>query len=238
MVPHAPRLAGGLARRSDAEQKVSVDPQQTPAASITPYMTTPGVSPQVQAASPLSPEHIHALHYAQAGSRKIRRAVGVARFDGWSIAVFAALTFLFGIGSAWGIIMGLGMGAIAAVELHSANRLQQLDPRALRRLSINQLVLAAVLIIYALWQIGAEYTGHGTYAQLVSSDPQLASLDAPIESLTRLATLAAYGGVIAIAIFGQGGLALYYHMRRKHLTAYLAQTPPWIIEMQRANVQL
>jgi len=40
-------------------------------------------------------------------------------------------------------------------------------------------------------------------------------------------------GLIAVALLVQGGTALYYFSRQKHLLRYLQQTPPWIQQMQR-----
>ena len=52
----------------------------------------------------------------------------------------------------------------------------------------------------------------------------------------RLIMIAVYGCLMAVAVFGQGSMVLYYLTRRKHLKDYVAQTPPWIIQMQREGV--
>src|SRR4051794_40425315 len=100
----------------------------------------------------LSAEHLLDLQRARAALRKVRRAISVASFDGWTIGAFAALTLIFGLTSASSVIMGLAMGAVAYVELRSAGRLRRLDPNAARMLGFNQLALGAVLITYALWR--------------------------------------------------------------------------------------
>ena len=58
---------------------------------------------------------------------------------------------------------------------------------------------------------------------------------APVEDLTRMLSVAVYGGVIAFALFAQGGMALYYFTRGKHVRAYLAETPAWVVTVQRAG---
>ena len=57
----------------------------------------------------------------------------------------------------------------------------------------------------------------------------------PVEGLTRLITLAIYGGMIAVAVFAQGGLALYYFTRGKYVRAYVQQTPEWVLAVQKAG---
>ena len=57
----------------------------------------------------------------------MRRAVNVARFDGWTIGLFGALTLLFGLTTLSGVLLGGGMIAVAAFELRGANRLARLD---------------------------------------------------------------------------------------------------------------
>src|SRR4051794_30754697 len=97
--------------------------------------------PPIPSAAPpqLTAEHFRQIAEARTGWRRVRRAVGVARFDGWSIGVFGALTALFSITSPSGLLLGLGMVAVAAVELWSATRLGRLDPKAARVLGFNQL---------------------------------------------------------------------------------------------------
>ena len=41
---------------------------------------------------------------------------------------------------------------------------------------------------------------------------------------------------MAVGVFGQGGLALYYATRAKLVRAYIEETPSWIVDMQRAGV--
>ena len=68
-----------------------------------------------------------------------------------------------------------------------------------------------------------------------ATDPALAKALAPIEDLMRLVTLAANAGLIAVAVLAQGGLAAYYFSRVKHVQAYLAQTPAWVVAVQKSG---
>jgi hypothetical protein len=187
------------------------------------------------AVPPLSAEHLFQLEAARKAARRIRRAVAVASGDGWSVAAFAALTFVFGLGSVTSAVMGVGMGVIAFVELRAAGRLRRFDAGAARVLGFNQVALACLLVAYAVWRIYSVLTGPGEYAAYAASDPQLGQMLKPVEDLTRLISLAVYAAVVAVAVFFQGGMALYYFTRAKHVRDYLAQTPAWVIAVQQAG---
>src|SRR5688572_15560261 len=118
--------------------------------------------------SPLSEDHLRQLAAANFALRKIRRVASIARFDGWTVAVFAALTALFGLTQPITLLIALVMAAIAAVELRGADKLQRLDLTAPRTLAINQLALAVLLILYAASRIYAELTGPGIYDTLAA----------------------------------------------------------------------
>jgi len=189
--------------------------------------------------SPLSPQHIWQINEARKSSRKIRRAINVARFDGWTLAIAAGLTVVFSIGDISGMAIGLILGLIAGVELYSANRLRVLQPESARVLGFNQIALALLLIIYSTWRIYSELSGKGEMAE-IGNDPMVAQTlkDSGITQLVTMTVIAIYSGLIAIAICAQGGLAIYYFTRVKHIRKHLAQTPQWIIEMQKADISI
>lgn len=165
----------------------------------------------------------------------------MARFDGWTIALFALLTLAFGFNSVAGVLMGLAMGGVAFVELRAAGRLQRLEAGAARTLGLNQLLLATVLSIYALWSIRQVMAGHDGLAEAIAAEPQLSELLngdtlGDVKSIVRQVMLLVYGGLIAVAVLGQGGLAMYYFSREKRLRDHLSRTPPWIVSMQKTGV--
>lgn len=157
----------------------------------------------------------------------------MALFDGWSIAVFAILTFIGGIFGAVGFLLGALMGVIAFVELFHANRLRSLDVRAPRALMINQIVFACLLIAYAGWNL---LFPAAMSAEIQASARDLKSIGIDFESMNRAINQLFYGGLIIVAVFGQGSLALFYWRRQKMVREYLSQTPQWIVQMQRAGV--
>ena len=186
----------------------------------------------------LSEENLQQLALARTGGRKVRRAISVASFDGWTIGVFAALTLLFSLTDLSGLFVGLGLGMIACIELRGANKLRRLEPKAVRMLAFNQIALGILLLVYSVWRIVVVMKSDGAYAAVGASDPQLARMLQPVENLTRMISLAVYAALIGIAVFAQGGLALFYFTREKHLQAYLMKTPAWIVAMQRAGITI
>ena len=172
---------------------------------------------------------------AHLAAKKVRRAVGVATADAWMIAIFAGLSFVCGLFSGVsGVVVGMAMAVIAWYEFDGAGRLRRLDPAAPKRLGYNQLAFAGLIVAYALWSLHSELAGGGFSQELEQYKEQLGDM----EGLTRMLAYAVYGTLIAVAVLAQGGTALYYFSREKHVQAYVAATPPWIIEMQRSGAAL
>lgn len=191
----------------------------------------PAVSALVAPPAPANPIEIQQqLAAAQVAAKTIRRATAIATADAWMIAVFAALSFVCGLFSGVsGVVVGMAMACIAWFEFDGAARLRRLDLTGPKRLGINQLAFAGLIIAYSLWSLRSELTGGGLSAELAPYKADLGDL----EGLTRTIAYALYGTLITVAILVQGGTALYYFSREKHLRQYLARTPAWIIEMQR-----
>ena len=189
-------------------------------------------------ASPLSAEHLRQMQDARVRAKKIRRCVALANFDGWSVGAFGALTLLFGVFTLTGWLLGGGMLAVAYVELNTVGSVKRLEPSAARRLGWNQLALAGLLLSYAGWSLYAAWFGPDPLASTIAAAPETAELLAPYSSLARLIRVAVYIALAAVAIFAQGGTALYYFTREKHIRAYREQTPSWIVELQQGGGQL
>jgi hypothetical protein len=200
-----------------------------------PLPQAPPAAPPNPAGQPLSPEHLRQLAAAQALGKKLARAVNVALFDGWAIATFATLTFLLGLGSVSGMLVGAAMGVIAYFELRGAKGLRRLDLQAARTLGYNQVALGSLLIAYALWSLVRELTGAGEYATLAASDPQLGDALKPIEALTRMLSVAVNLGLIVVSLIAQGSLAAYYFSRVRYIRTYVEQTPAWIVAIQKTG---
>jgi hypothetical protein len=206
-----------------------------PPVQTAPPPTLPYAAPAFPAAGPLTEEHLRQLEAARVAAKKIRRAVNVARGDGWTVGLFGALTFLFGLGSVSAALVGSGMAVIAFVEVRAANKLRGFEPGAARVLGLNQLALAGLLFAYAVFGIVSVLFGPSEYAAIVAQEPDVGKALGPIEDLTKTIAIAVYVVVILVAVFFQGGMALYYFGRAKVVRAYLAQTPAWVIAVQRAG---
>jgi hypothetical protein len=189
----------------------------------------------------LTPEQMRQLAVARAGGSTIRWCRGMALFDAYTIALFALISILSGYNSLPGLFIGFGLGIVAWVEFRAVAALGQLKPEAVRHLGYNQLALAAVLIVYAVWNLALPgQNGIAAAINAAGADPQTQ------QQLRQMLGGDAgdffnwliYGSLIAIAVFVQGGTALYYLSREKRVRAYVEQTPDWIQQMQKAGVRV
>jgi hypothetical protein len=192
------------------------------------------------AAAPVgfSAAQLQELADARLRAKKLRRACSMAAFDGWATAIFAALSLVGGLVSlsVSGLLVGAGLATIAYVEFRGRAMLRRLDDRAPSWLGYNQVGFAGLLIVYALWNLWSIHHDPSQIQSAVASDPQLAEMLGPIEDMVRLVFVLVYVTLIAVAVFVQGGTAWFYFSRAKHLRAYLAQTPEWILAMHRAGI--
>lgn len=210
---------------------------RVPAQPVSPPVARPVASapaPPADADSgPLSQEHLRELDLARKRFRKIRRAAGVATFNGWTVGVFAAPSLLIGLFSLTSLLIGIALAAVTYNEFAGARMLRQLDMRAPRRLALGQLGLCGVLIAYALWSIHSLQTGNAYEAALAAGGQATAIVES-IQRFERMITLVVYGGLIVGSILFQGGTAWYYLSLARYINAYVTQTPSWILELERA----
>jgi len=211
-------------------------PPHAPAMPVMPMMPAGAAA----AAPGLSPEQLKQIADARKRSAKIRKGVTVALFDGWSVAVFAGLTLLGGLlGLSWvGILLGGGMAAAAFVELKAVNRLRALDATVTKTLAWNQVFLGGLLFSYAVYSLVLIYTGRTELAKQLEAYPEMADMAVNVNQIAKLIGLLVYGTLITVAVVCQGGTALFYLSRRKHIEAYLRETPQWIIDAQRAGMPM
>jgi len=196
----------------------------------------PGENGQtVSGQGPLSANHLAELDIAKRRAKKIRRAAKVATFGGWTTGIFAAFSLLFGLFSLTSLLLGIAFSIVAFNEFAGAKMLRRLDPRAVRRLSLNQVFFCSVLIAYSVWSIiAALHNPNPLTSQLPDSGEVMDALG-PIADMETNIMLVLYGSIIPLSLIFQGGTAWYYHTRRKHLLAYTRKTPAWIIELQKRS---
>jgi hypothetical protein len=187
-------------------------------------------------AAPLDERHYEALRDAKTRRKKIDRAIAVASFNGWSIGIFAALSALFlplSL-SLLGVLVTLGLGAVAYHEFKGRRMLRALDVRGPRLLGFNQIGFGVVIVGYCVWNLAVELGGPGAYAQTIQEHPELGEILGSTEGLYRMAVVLVYGTVIVLTIPYQALMAWYYFSRSKHLETYIRQTPGWVTDLERA----
>jgi hypothetical protein len=183
---------------------------------------------------PLSAEHHRELALAKERGAKVRRAAGVAAFNGWITGVIAAcsaLVLLFSPGIV-NVLATAGLAAVAYNEFRGRNRLLAFEPSGATLLGWNQLGLLAMITTYCGWMIYTSLTG----PLPVSADTReaLKMLEMDLNEF-RYFYAAFYGLVILLSVLFQGLNAAYYFSRRKHVEAYVRETPQWVRDVQRAT---
>jgi hypothetical protein len=185
---------------------------------------------------PLTEEHHHELALANGRAKKIRRAAGVAAFNGWVTGIFAALSAPFALFSFAGFLVTVGLSVIAYNEFRGRKRLLQFDSSSPTLLGWNQVALLTVIIVYCFWMLYVGLTSAGPFASEMEANPKLGaalgSLD-EFDYVYKLLVAAVYGTVIVLSVIFQGLNALYYFTRRKHAEAYVQETPDWVLDLQR-----
>jgi hypothetical protein len=160
----------------------------------------------------------------------LRRVLKFSRLNGWSVAVFAGLSTLVALafGEPMGIAVSLLVTLGGALEVHGYRLLKRRNIDGLRWLIRSQLVVLGVIGVYAVSRLAS--FDEGTVREAFTSDMRasLSDLGLSLEDilpLVRRTFLLLYGGVLAVTLLYQGGLALYYHRRRPAIEIAL-QPPP------------
>jgi hypothetical protein len=184
----------------------------------------------------LTPEHRHELVLANVRAKKIRRAAGVAAFNGWATGSLAALSAPFALSGMANVCVTVGLSVIAYNEFRGRKRLLQFDPEAPVLLGWNQIGLMMLILVYCLWMLFTTFSGAGAFATEIAANPELAGAIGSMKEFDQLykdLAVAIYGAVIGISVAFQGLNALYYFTRRKHVIAYVRETPKWVLNLQQ-----
>ena len=221
---------------------MTTTPQPNPATPPPPIRDVPPPRPTGPAAKPLTPEHYQALAEANLRAKKVLKAAGVAMFNACTFGFFAACGLLIVLFSAAmgeadvsGLLVSSALGVLAWNEFHGRTLLRRFDLRAPAVLGWNQIALMAVIIAYCGWQIANALLGPNEFDRQMKAYPEVMSAFGNIGELYRVASVAIYGTVILATVLFQGLNALYYFTRAKYLRAYLDETPPWVVEVQRSG---
>lgn len=187
---------------------------------------------------PLTQEHHRELALAAGRAKRIRKVARVAAFNGWTIGIFAAVSapfVLFSFSMA-GFFVTVGLAIIAYNEFQGRKRLLRFDPSSSTLLGWNQVALLALIIVYCLWMLFSGLTGAGPFAAEIKANPEITAALGSLgnfDSLYKVIVVAFYGTVIVLSAIFQGLNALYYFTCRKHVEAYVQETPDWVLDLQR-----
>jgi len=197
-----------------------------PVATLT---TPPGVG--------LSAEQLQDLADARRRGAKVRRAISVAKFDAWTVAIFAGFTLLgVAFGSWVCAVLGIGMAVVSFVEFKGIERLRRLDPTVAKTLALNQVGLGLLLLTYAAYSMAT--AGSSLANELKGQPPEVMQMLGGAEGMEKAIIHLIYGLLAMVAIFGQGGTALFYLSRKRYIEEYASQTPQWIMDAMRAGLPM
>jgi len=224
---------------------METDVATTPLSCEVPDAVPPRLHPIRDASAPLTAEHFEQLAQAKLRAKKVRRAATLAIVNVWLLGAFAigslliaAAGALFGEIDIVGLVMAAGLGLVAWNEHRGRAMLLCMRPRGCRVLGWNQLGLMVLVIGYAAWMLAQALWAPSPYADVMAREPMLVGSLGSLDRWYRMLSLAIYGGLIVGTALFQGLNAAYYFTRRKHVVAYLRDTPEWVVQLQRRGVSV
>ena len=199
----------------------------------------PGTSESAEPAVPtLTDAHFAEVRQAVRDRRRVKGAARTALSSGsitLMIGVLAA-PFVLVWPSASGVMIVAGMCAVGAVELFGYGRMRRAEPSSARLLGANQLAFLGLISLYCVMEMVA-FSPQEVRAAALSPEVQAQLSAVPEMSraindlVLRWAPIVTYGFyslVIGLSVCFQGGMALYYFTRRKHIERFNRATPQWI----------
>ena len=218
----------------------------TPPVARGPALTPPPAPATSQGSlteNPLTGEQMRMVAAAQRRHRKIRGAARMAMINVFLLGSVGVVSLLGALGQllagdvdAVGLIMGLGLTALAMNEYRGRRLLLGLRPKGPIVLGWNQLALLGLVVGYAAVMLAQAIDGPNPYDEIIRQEPMAQRMVGDIGQLYRQISILLYGGLIAATVLFQGLAAWYYFSRVGVLRDYLSRTPGWIVELQRRQV--
>ena len=193
-------------------------------------MATATQSPQ------LNEQHYAELAEATERAKKLRKVIRVAAFNGWTSAIFAVICLPFAFSDLTSAVMCTGLGIVAYNEFRGRKWMQQFDLRGPTLLGWNQTGFMLLLVGYSIWKACDVMFGSGIGDTMGSQSPHLQQAMAEMKPMLTMAMAGVYVGLAFLCFLFQGMNAIYYFTRAGLLKKYLAETPDWIVEVQRSTV--
>ena len=204
-----------------------------------------GLSITEQADAPagrLSADQLEQLQGAQRQLKKLRRAAGVAKFNSVTSAVIGIcaglgvlISLLLGSLDGLGLAVTVGLLAVAWNEGRARKKLMKLVPGSGRELGWNQLAFLALIAAYCLYQILYVVNQPNSFDDAIAKNPQLADMLGTYAEMSHTIGRLIYQGVLVISTLAVGGNAWYYFICDRRLDTYLAETPNWVLDIQRVT---
>lgn len=194
--------------------------------------------PADAAGPPLTEGHYAEVRQAVQARRRVKAAARTALSSGsvtLAIGVLAA-PFVAVWPSASGVLIVAGVCAVGAVELVGYGRVRRAEPSAARLLGLNQLAFLGLIALYCVMQmvafspeeVQAAALSPEVRAQLTAVPEMARTINDMILRWAPIVTYGFYSLVIGLSVCFQGGMALYYFTRRKHIERFNRATPQWI----------
>ncbi|HIF33601.1 MAG TPA: hypothetical protein EYG57_15840 [Planctomycetes bacterium] len=185
---------------------------------------------------PLTQSHQREVTAAYDRAKIIRKAASVAAFNGWMTGIIAFCSAPFAIFSLSGFIVTIGLSIVTYNEFRGRKRLLQFDQEAPVLLGWNQVGFLVLIISYCTWMLVVSLTSDGPFTAELKAKPELSVAFNSAEQFDRyykMLVAGLYGAVIMLTGVFQGFNAFYYFTRRKHIKAYVENTPGWVLDLQR-----
>jgi len=143
---------------------------------------------------------------------QLQRILRIAKTNGLSVVIIAALGTLISIGDWLGMAVGVAIIVGGRMELAGRKQLMANDAAGVRLLVRSQLVVLAAIELYCLIKLIFD-TSHGVSPELRSAMTDLGIDMAALEPSLRLAFYGTYIAVALLTVVYQGGMARYYGRR-------------------------
>lgn len=143
---------------------------------------------------------------------QLQRVLRIARTNGLSVVIIAALGTLISLGDWLGMAVGAAIIIGGSMELSGRKQLLRNDAAGIRQLVRSQWVVLAAIELYCLMKLGFD-RDHGVSQEMRSALIEMGIDMAQLEPSLRQAFYATYGAVALISLIYQGGMARYYGRR-------------------------
>jgi hypothetical protein len=218
----------------------AVSSDQRIASTRMPHSSQPPAASRIQAGgaahavastgSPLQEQDYQEIRRAVDARRAVRKAEKVAKSSATTTLAIGTFSLLFVLFSpTWDSLMVvLGIFTVGVVEYLGCGKMRRAEPRAHRWLGYNQLAFLSLITLYCVIQMltfSPETALSPEVREQLTMLPELSEL---IRELAPLVTYGFYSLVIVLSLGFQGGMALYYFTRGKHVERFNDATPAWI----------